>query len=127
MSKKTKAVKSKSKSSDTFSAIVALAKAGKSEAAIVAEIKKANGGEISDAQTYLYGREWRRENDMLRKGGPIRSAQAAKAPSKPAKASRAPAKVPKAKATKAPALKLPQPPKPAALTPPPRPEPEIPE
>ena len=130
MSKKTKAVKTKSKSSDTLSVIVALAKAGKSQAAIVAEIRKANGGEISDAQTYLCGREWRRENDQLRKGGPIRSAQAAKTPSKPAKASKAPAKPSKAKAAKAPARKLPQPPKastvppkPAALTPSPLPEP----
>jgi superfamily I DNA/RNA helicase len=127
MKTKGKAVKSKSKTSDTLSTIVALAKSGKTEAAIVAGIKKANGGEISAAQTYLCGREWRRENDMLRKGGPIRSTKAAKTPSKPAKASKAPAKPSKAKATKAPARKLPQPPKlpvpakPVSSTPPPRP------
>ena len=126
MKTKSKAVKAKSKTSDTLTAIIALAKAGKSQAAIVAEIKKANGGEISDAQTYLCGREWRRENDQLRKGGPIRSSKPAKVPSKPAKASKAPAKPSKAKTTKAPARKLPQPPKlPVRPMPalPPRPEP----
>ena len=143
-------MKNKSSSNqDKLAFIVTLVKAGKTEAAITAELKK-EYGEVSNHSAYIIGREWRRVNKVKKVKGEKPAKAAAKPAAKPApkkhpaapvKKSTPPARpakpvAPKAKATPAvkpvpprPTAKPPVPPRPAAPAAEPTPEaaPEAPE